>query len=431
MYFKLMIGCFCEYNEDIAKALTFEINRDIGRKKRPPEIIKLFKIIGRKMVIPRFFAPHEIKSEMSYAPIDHEININLSKNQQVIYTAALQKLEEEGGCTLVVKTGEGKTYIAAALIKQIAGRTLVVVHNAEILDYWVKILPATKFYSGERFKSVLTIGLINTLLKQPREWFAEFDFIVFDEITEFVSEIRREIFWHAPKFILGLTATPEIKGIKHKIFTFHAGPILRAADLKDYNATQIDWRVKIEIIKYYGDPEYTQALCSRIGYISAIAMSQQFAADPVRTKLITDRIAELIAAGKNIFVFCITCDFAKKLFNLCSLVEPRKAVLMGREKTAEMEEIIEKSQVIYTTYSFCSKGISIIKMDALVLAQPRKSDSVQTFGRILRIGGDTTRERIIIDIVDAATSIKSQYYVRKKVYDELFSNAERKIKIIR
>ena len=42
----------------------------------------------------------------------------------------------------------------------------------------------------------------------------------------------------------------------------------------------------------------------------------------------------------------------------------------------------------------------------------------QILGRILRRGGDPSIVRDIIDIVDYSTGIKSQYYKRKKIYEE-------------
>jgi predicted helicase len=93
--------------------------------------------------------------------------------------------------------------------------------------------------------------------------------------------------------------------------------------------------------------------------------------------------------------------------------------LMGSYKTSDLEELKKNKQsIILTTYKYCSKGISIDKMDAIVLCQPRKADTEQTIGRILRASGNVKSERIIIDIIDMCTTLKSQFSHRKKIYQE-------------
>ena len=63
-------------------------------------------------------------------------------------------------------------------------------------------------------------------------------------------------------------------------------------------------------------------------------------------------------------------------------------------------------------------GVSIPRMDALILATPRKTKSRQYINRIFRLGSDYTSVRKIIDIVDWCTHMKAQYYHRKKYYAE-------------
>ena len=92
---------------------------------------------------------------------------------------------------------------------------------------------------------------------------------------------------------------------------------------------------------------------------------------------------------------------------------------MGSYKTSDLEELKKNKQsIILTTYKYGSQGISIDKMDAIILCQPRKSDTEQTIGRILRASGNVESERIIIDIIDMCTTLKSQFSFRKKIYQE-------------
>jgi superfamily II DNA or RNA helicase len=103
--------------------------------------------------------------------------------------------------------------------------------------------------------------------------------------------------------------------------------------------------------------------------------------------------------------------------------------LMGGATAESMEEAQLNSNVILTTYAFMGTGVSIPKMDALILATPRKSKSRQYINRIFRLGGDYASVRKIVDIVDWSTHMKSQWYLRKKYYDEKkYPITEKKVK---
>ncbi len=69
-----------------------------------------------------------------------------------------------------------------------------------------------------------------------------------------------------------------------------------------------------------------------------------------------------------------------------------------------------------TTYQYSGTGVSINKMNAIILATPRKSNMKQIMGRIFRLKSDASITRDIIDIVDNRICLKSQYYTRKKTY---------------
>lgn len=420
--FKPLVGCMSNViDENVKTDLTITISKNVGKKEFPPEVIQCYVLHRNLIIVPRFY-PREYKANIKPSEsIVHSYNSKLNPgNQECVYSAVVSQLEELGGCTLVLGTGEGKSFITREIVKYLGLRTLVVCNTTEIMNYWISEVfenTATQFAGRKQIVSGLTVGTIQTVMKQPRAWVKNFDFIVFDEVTEMTSEKRRAFFWYAPKYILGLTATPELKGARSKIFKWFCGPILDGSKLIGYNSKQVQWKGSVQAIHYFGPAEFTKPILSSIGYVSAMEMAKQFCSDDLRTDLILSNIMQLVAQGKNVFVFCTLCDYAKLLYD--SLKCDSKAIIMGRERTAEIAEIAAKYQVVFTTVRFAAKGISIPKMDAIVLAQPIKSDSEQIIGRILRISGDVSSERIIVDIIDAATSLRSQYYERKKTYKKL------------
>ena len=60
----------------------------------------------------------------------------------------------------------------------------------------------------------------------------------------------------------------------------------------------------------------------------------------------------------------------------------------------------------------------------MILSTPRKSNMKQILGRIFRLRGDQKIKRYIIDLVDNRTCLKSQYYSRKKSYNDLSDNVK-------
>ena len=424
--------------ESAEKKLCIKIPHVVGKKEFPPEIILLYRRVMGHFVVPRFYPilnrlPYKYAESFQKShPVNFPINIQLiSKNQEVVFEKLREHFSRPNGCNLIMATGQGKTFLASALIGALQCRTLVVTHSQEISATWVSILGSGggcvgEFNGKKKTAGDVVVGVINSLVKQPPSWF-DFDFVIYDEVTEFTSERRREIFFlAAAPYLLGLTATPA--GPKSEIFRQHLGEFIHAKNLPGYSETEINWRVNIRALKYFGPPEHTAPILSSIGYISACEMDKQFMADPYRNRLIIREIEALAKAKKNIYVFVSICAYGEIIKSLIpqELQSHVVDVLMGSQKSASVSDLRSKQDysIILTTYKFCSKGISIDKMDAIILCQPRKADTEQTIGRILRASGDPSSKRIIVDIIDARTSLKNQFSVRKKIYAELGFNVE-------
>ncbi len=123
---------------------------------------------------------------------------------------------------VVLATGMGKTYLAAFDAAQIgASRVLFVAHREEILlqaeASFLAILPHKRIghYTGKQkddecdllFASVQTLGRVAHLERFSRDYF---DYIVVDEFHHAAAgSYQRLLEYFQPKFLLGLTATPD------------------------------------------------------------------------------------------------------------------------------------------------------------------------------------------------------------------------------
>ena len=123
---------------------------------------------------------------------------------------------------IIAATGTGKTYLSAFDVQNMKpSRVLFVVHREVILNDAMKsfenILPnrsLTKFQGQEKeVNAEFTFAMINTMSKQENLLLfdtASFDYIIIDEAhRSFSKSYRRVLEYFTPKFLLGMTATPE------------------------------------------------------------------------------------------------------------------------------------------------------------------------------------------------------------------------------
>ena len=146
------------------------------------------------------------------------------RGAQIEALCALENTREEGARRALVQaaTGVGKTYLAAFDSKNYE-RVLFVAHREEILKQAAESFKNVRdsddygFFNGDSkcteksviFASVATLGRVEYL---NENYFATdyFTYVVIDEFHHAVNEqYQRIVDYFKPKFLLGLTATPE------------------------------------------------------------------------------------------------------------------------------------------------------------------------------------------------------------------------------
>jgi diadenosine tetraphosphate (Ap4A) HIT family hydrolase/HKD family nuclease len=156
------------------------------------------------------------EAEPARPPVPHEVQLEA--------LAALAATREEGNTAglVVLATGLGKTWLSAFDSQAPGfGRVLFVAHREEILGQAMRTFRAIRpmaslgYYTGRDkdddadilFGSIQTLGRRQHLERfDPRR----FDYIVVDEFHHAAAQTyRRLIGYFEPRFLLGLTATPE------------------------------------------------------------------------------------------------------------------------------------------------------------------------------------------------------------------------------
>lgn len=397
-------------------------------------------------------------------------------NQQVVvrhtlarFAAGRKKEGAVGGATLKVMAGVGKTYIAMDVISRMRLKTLVVVPNTYLLDQWASALrehfPNAKIgflYGKQKCDGDIIVGIINTVadlaqyevsekkplpnvgktLKHTKvtrtvvmdDLLAQVGLTVMDESHMYVSKEFRKVFRRIhSRFTLGLSATPDCREDKlDRIHQAWLGPIVDADSLDGYNAAQDAFMSDAKIIAYHAPADRCKFKVRKDGMIDYASIVDLIVGDPGRNQIIVEEVLALLGKGHFVFVFSDRRAHLEHLYDrlegrCAELGEPsvielpeagRKVILYGGATEQTIDRAKRESKVILTTYAYSSTGVSIKKMDALVLATPRRSNMKQIINRVFRLGSDQSIRRTIIDIEDAKLPLKRQIQERVKAYQE-------------
>jgi hypothetical protein len=429
-----------------------------------------FYHINDKLFIPRFGSFSLIKKfpnikyinkieSKNYIP---EIQWNgiFKGNQKIVFDyiiennfSCLNKDIGNAGIILNLEAGQGKTFVAMGLISHLKCRTLIVVHNTTILFQWVELLEKYfpnqnigVYYGKKKKYGDIIVGVINSLVMKeinfkdkpfdkPCDFYKNIDFCIFDESHEYCSQTRNKIFriCQSP-YMLGLSATPNDREDNlDKIIKWNIGKVLCAKELSGYTEENIKFTGSVHMIKYYGPIEYTKPIINeKLEMTSVPLMIKQLAEDPYRLKIIIDCIFDNLINNLNIFVFADNRSYLELIHseleknknnnhNLCLITNDNEfnaMTIMGGCLSEDMNKAEKNANIILTTYQFMGTGKSIPKMNCIILTTPRKRKSRQFINRIFRLDSDYSINRIICDIVDMKTTLKNQWYIRKKYYEE-------------
>lgn len=421
-------------------------------------IVRLLKEICTRYDL-KIRVVNEISMGIPIPPERNTCNIVLTENQQLVIDYLManvfspSRIEKgNSGCVFVMATGDGKSYVSSYLIHKLRVKTLLVLPSEAIMNGWLELfnrympnLVIGQYYGKVKTDGDIVLGVINSLLgsefvvkgsKIPwSDYFNRFGLVVYDEIHNYPTASRQEIFWRGgARRLFGMTATPDERAdAMDVIYTKHIGPLIYAPDIPGYNVAEIEWHGHVKVIQYKGPPEHTVRITGSMGTTQVSSMYKQFCGDPYRNTLILREILALKEEGRDVYCFSEHREYLEYLYSLLQennlnasapeLGRGGVAKLMGGAKSAD-HKLAHQSQIVLVTYAYAKEGISIVKMNSMIFTTPRRRKMRQVIGRILRRGGDPSIVRRIVDIVDAGTTLKSQYPDREAVYKEKKFNIE-------
>ncbi|MBW9158028.1 DUF3427 domain-containing protein [Clostridium tagluense] len=320
---------------------------------------------------------------------------------QVSAIQALDKIRENGTkkALLISATGTGKTYLSAFDIRNFnPTRALFIVHREQIakqsLDSFKNVFGDTKsmgILSGNSkdtdkdfiFSTVQTLSKDEVLLSFDKN---EFDYIVIDEVHKAGAISYQKIAdYFEPKFLLGMTATPE-RSDDFDIFKMFDYNV--AYEIRLQQALEEDLLCPFH---YFGITDI-----SIDGSVLDDTTDFKYLVDDQRVNHIINKIDFYGYCGDRVkgLIFCSDKKEAKELsikFNKRGL---RTLALTGENTQLEREEAIERLEqdepincldYIFTVDIF-NEGIDIPSVNQVVMLRPTKSAIifVQQLGRGLR-----------------------------------------------
>ncbi|WP_458404849.1 DEAD/DEAH box helicase family protein [Methanobrevibacter sp.] len=324
------------------------------------------------------------------------------RGAQIEALYSLENTREEGydKALVVAATGIGKTYLAAFDSKDY-NKILFVAHREEIIKQ-----AAQSFKNVHPDKSVgffynmykdmdkdITFALVQTLGKNAYlndNYFKpdDFDYIIVDEFHHAVANNYKKILdYFNPKFLLGLTATPERLDNKD-VFA-----------LCDYNNVY-EVRLKEAINKGWLSPfKYYGIYDDTVDYSTVNMRNGVYDEKDLEEKLMINRRAELVLNHylkynpNSTIGFCSSrnhAEYMARYFNEHDV--PSAAVYSGEqgEYTQNRNDAIENLKkgnvkVLFTVDMF-NEGLDIPVIDTVLFLRPTQSPTIflQQLGRGLR-----------------------------------------------
>lgn len=327
---------------------------------------------------------------------------------------ALQDSRAEGATKALIHaaTGIGKTYLAAFDSRNYK-KILFVAHKEEILIQAAesfKNVRATNdigFFNGKQkdTKNSLIFASVNTLGKKDylnQKYFSRdnFDYIVIDEFHHAVNDAYKNIIeYFNPKFLLGLTATPDRMDGKN-IYQLCDYNVPYELSLKD----AINQGVLVPF-HYYGifdDTDYSH-IKFHLGHYDEESLNVAYINNYKRSILIFKQYKKYKSVSA--LGFCASkkhAEYMAKFFSENGV--PSLAVYSGADgeysenrKTAIELLKVKKINVIFSVDMF-NEGLDIPDVDMVLFLRPTESPVVflQQLGRGLR----KSKEKSYLNVLD-------------------------------
>ena len=323
-----------------------------------------------------------------------------------------QKSDGSDG-VVVMPTGSGKTFLAVTwfkeqLVKNPEAKLLFICHNKDILSqanekefqvYLKDYNLSYGYYHGteKSIQAQIVFATVQTLFKNLHKFAAKyFDYIIVDEAHHYQAlSFKKVIEYFSPKFLLGLTATPDRLDNKN---------IFEVCGNSLYNANA-EFAIKNDILckfNYY-------CVDNSVDFSDLVWNGYKYKESDLNRKLCVEEYdSAFLKDYKNLVIkkfkrkkticFCATVEHAHRMANLFALNGISAVALTGKKSNETRATIQPKKRkqivkdfsegvydIIFVRDLF-NEGVNIPNADCIMLMRPTSSKTIfaQQIGRGLR-----------------------------------------------
>ena len=318
-------------------------------------------------------------------------------------------------------TGVGKTITAATDAKAVGGRTLFLVNALKLAsqakETFAKVWPEATLgeYTGSQKDMTQTVifATVQSISKDLEKFSPmDFDYLIVDECHHTAANTYQKIFtYFHPKFILGLTATPERSDGEDMLELFQN--VAHKMDLK--TAVERGVLVPIRCVRVKTNIDLTDVRINGIKYNSQDLESKLFI--PERNQLIVDTYLKYVN-GKKTVIFCASVDHAAEIAKLLRDSGVKAEAVSGRDRVEVREKILKDYETgstnVLCACDLLNEGWDSPHTTVLFMARPTMSKTIY----LQQLGRGTRRcpgkeDLLVIDFVDNANMFNMPYSLHR------------------
>ena len=355
-------------------------------------------------------------------PVQMGQTIELRDYQQEA-TENLQKMREDGKTIALLyhATGVGKTITAATDAKAVGGRTLFLINALKLAsqakETFAKVWPEATLgeYTGSQkdMTQMVIFATVQSISKDLEKFSpTDFDYLIVDECHHAAANTYQKIFtYFHPKFILGLTATPERSDGEDMLELFQN--VAHKMDLK--TAVERGVLVPIRCIRVKTNIDLTDVRINGIKYNSQDLESKLFI--PERNQLIVDTYLKYVN-GKKTVIFCASVDHAAEIAKLLRDSGVKAEAVSGRDRVEVREKILKDYETgstnVLCACDLLNEGWDSPHTTVLFMARPTMSKTIY----LQQLGRGTRRcpgkeDLLVVDFVDNANMFNMPYSLHR------------------
>lgn len=362
-----------------------------------------------------------------YLPSQRGQAINAEKlelreyQQEALDSLSEMRANKETIALLYHATGTGKTVTAVMDAKRCGGRVLFVAHTMELVNQafatfeslWNNVSVGKFADSIKDTETHVVCGSIQSVALNL-DMFKEnaFDYIIIDEAHHASADTYQKVLaYFQPKFILGLTATPERADDTNILEIFKN----TAHKLDIQTAVEIGALVPVRCIRIHTNIDMTKVRFNSVQY--NIRDLDVKICVTERNQLIVDTWLEYVKNRRTV-VFCASVKHAEQVAQLFKNAEVSAIAVSGGMKTSERNEHLAKFAdgdiKVLCACDLLNEGWDCPQTEVLFMVRPTMSKVLYTqqLGRGMR-NSEGKDHLMVFDFVDNASQYNAPYSMHR------------------